>query len=223
MRFKFFILFLLTHFSLFGQHQLPEGFSDIQDSIPNIHVQLKYTTNDNFIGRPIDGYHASKAILSTKAIQALQHVQKELNPMGLGLKVFDAYRPQRAVDHFVHWAKDINDTIVKASFYPNIDKRDLFRDGYIALKSGHSRGSTIDVTLISLSTAKELDMGTSFDFFGEKSNHQYPKLSKLQKKNRKLLRSIMEKHGFKAYEKEWWHYTLEKEPFPDTYFDFPIQ
>lgn len=227
MRHFLFLLLLLTRLPLFAQDiapsALPKGFGDLEKAIPGIVVDIRYTTNNNFLGRPVDGYHAPKAILSTKAIEAVQKIQAELNKEGLGLKVFDAYRPQRAVNHFVRWAKDINDTIAKSAFYPDVDKRNLFKDGFIASRSGHSRGSTIDLTIIDLKTGEELDMGTPFDFFGEQSHHDFAKLSETKKQNRKKLRNIMEKHGFKAYAKEWWHYTLKDEPFPVTYFDFVIE
>ena len=164
-----------------------------------------------------------KAIFTQKATTALQQVEKELNLRGLGLKIYDAYRPQAAVDHFKRWAKDIKDTLMRQEFYPTVDKRLLFKQGYIASKSGHSRGSTIDLTIIDLKTKKELDMGTAFDFLGAESAHDYPKLNNEQKKNRKLLKEVMIKHGFRPYSKEWWHYTLNNEPFKETYFNFKVQ
>jgi D-alanyl-D-alanine dipeptidase len=147
-----------------------------------------------------------------------------LKPYGLGLKIFDAYRPQRAVNHFLRWAKDTKDTKTRAKYYPGIDKRDLFRQDYIAERFGHSRGSTVDVTLTSLAAPHQaLDMGTPFDFFSVASWPDYPGLTAQQRANRLLLQTLMTKHGFKPYPKEWWHFTLGNEPYPDRYFDFPVE
>lgn len=149
-----------------------------------------------------------------------------LAPFGLGLKLFDAYRPQRAVEHFVRWARDVNDLRMKAEFYPGVEKRDLLKEGYIAEKSSHSRGSTVDVTLVPLNAtrpAQALDMGTPFDWFGPESWPNSPAVTPVQRAHRLLLRMVMEKHGFQPYAQEWWHFTLINEPFPGTYFDFPVQ
>ena len=143
--------------------------------------------------------------------------------MGLGLKLFDGYRPQRAVDHFVRWAKIPGDTLMKAQFYPNIPKSELFKKHYISTHSGHSRGSSIDVTLIDFNTCEELDMGSPYDFFGQESWVNYQDITEAQKNNRQLLQGIMLKHNFRNYPKEWWHFTLRWEPFPKTYFDFEIE
>lgn len=202
---------------------LPSGFVYIKDYIPQIEIDLRYCGTDNFLGRPVNGYLKNKAIFTKRATEALMKIEKELNNQNLGLKIFDAYRPQRAVNHFKDWAKAINDTITKHKYYPTVDKRDLFRDGYIASKSGHSRGSTIDLTIIDLTTKKELDMGTIFDFLGPQSAHAYPKLSSSQKKNRQLLNSLMVKYGFKPYSKEWWHYTYINEPYKKTYYNFLVE
>ena len=221
------ILLLYAFFFLHTQAQqattLPKGFVYITDHIPHIQIDLKYCGSHNFIGRPIDGYLFPKAIFTQKATIALAQVEKELNKQGLGLKIFDAYRPQAAVNHFKRWAQDIDDTLMRSEFYPSIDKRMLFKQGYIASKSGHSRGSTIDLTIIDLKSNKELDMGTAFDFFGDKSGHDYPHLTTIQTKNRKLLKSLMSKHGFRPYSKEWWHYTLNNEPFKETYYNFQVK
>jgi len=209
-----------------GQPQtskLPAGFTYVKDIIPNIEVDLRYCNHYNFVGVPVDGYLEPKLILTRRATQALLKVQQELNKSGLGLKVYDGYRPQTAVNHFKRWARAVNDTLTKSIFYPSIDKRILFKSGYIASRSGHSRGSTVDLSIIDLATGKEIDMGGPFDFFGEKSGHSFKGLSPTQKKNRSLLKSILKKYGFNAYDKEWWHYTLADEPFPNTYFDFPVQ
>ena len=199
------------------------GFTDIKKHIANVEVDLRYFGNHNFVGRPIRGYHKEVAILSTKATLALKQVQNELNEQGIGLKIFDAYRPQKSVRDFEKWARRIKDTIAKQEFYPDVDKKDLFKLGYIASKSGHTRGSTIDLTLIDSATKIELDMGSSFDFFGTISHHATAAITKEQKKNRELLRNTMLKYGFKEYSEEWWHYTLKEEPFPNTYFDFNIE
>lgn len=205
---------------------LPKGFVYVDTIIPDLVIELRYHTEHNFVGQQIDGYLKPRCILTREAAEALLHVQKELNPFGLGLKVFDAYRPQQAVDHFVRWAENLDDTRTKAEFYPDIDKGTLFRDGYIAGRSSHSRGSTVDVTLISIqpeTLGKELDMGTGFDFFGPSSWPFFPGISPGRRSNRMLLHLLMKKHGFKPYPEEWWHFTLSDEPFPKTYFNFPVQ
>lgn len=218
-------IFLIINLVCFGQHNnsMPKGFVYVTDYIPHISVDLKYFGKHNFLGKKVDGYEANKVILTERATMALQKIEKELNKEGLGLKVYDAYRPQTAVNHFKRWAKDIKDTLMRKEFYPKVDKRDLFKKGFIASRSGHSRGSTIDLTIIDLKTKKELDMGAPFDFFGEESGHGYPKLNSTQKQNRLKLKKIMEKYGFRAYNKEWWHYTLNNEPYQKTYFDFKIK
>lgn len=225
---KFVFLASLSFILLFApiqqaKSQLPNGFVYVKDIIPHLEVDLRYCGHHNFIGKPIQGYLEPKTILTKKAAEALAKVEKELNKNNMGLKIFDAYRPQTAVNHFVSWAKDIKDTLGKLEFYPTEDKRFLFQKGYIASKSGHSRGSTVDLTIINLPNKQELNMGSAFDFLGEISAHTYTKLDIDQKKNRKLLKSVMEKYGFRAYAKEWWHYTLKDEPFKDKYFDFPVQ
>ena len=205
------------------QAELPKNFSYVKDKIPNIELDLRYYGENNFVGEVIDGYLAPKAILTKKASSALAKVQKELEGFGLGLKVFDAYRPQKAVDHFVRWGRDLGDKRMKAEYYPTVEKKNLFKVGYIAKKSGHSRGSTIDLTLIDLDSKVELDMGSDFDFFGERSWVKYKMIRGEQKANRMLLNFVMLKHGFKAYKQEWWHFTLKNEPFKKTYFDFNVQ
>lgn len=202
---------------------IPKGFVYISDHIPTITLELRYYCSDNFVGTHIDGYTANKGILSKPATLALQKVQERLKQEGLGIKVFDAYRPQQAVDHFRRWARDVNDTLMKQDYYPNVDKKDLFRLGYIATKSRHSSGSTVDVTLIDLNTQEELDMGSSYDFFGKISWVSYEDLTEEQLKNRRLLQDVMLQYGFRNYPKEWWHFTLKGEPFYDHYFDFPIE
>lgn len=217
------LLALSLLFSCATQREVPHSFVNLKEQIPNLEIDLRYYGSHNFLGRPVKGYEANKVFISREAASALVQIQKELNAQGLGIKVFDAYRPQQAVNNFKEWALDIADTAAKKEFYPDVDKRNLFKLGYIAEKSGHSRGSTIDLTIINLKDKKELDMGTGFDYFGEPSHHDYSNLSPQQKANRKLLKDIMEKHGFKSIEEEWWHYTLKNEPFKDQYFDFKVK
>lgn len=202
--------------------KLPANFVDVAGRIPGIEVDVRYFGDDNFVGSRIEGYNSAKIFITTPAADALTLVQSELNAFGLGLKIFDGYRPQRAVDHFVRWAKDLSDTRMQARYYPTVDKENLFRDGYIAERSGHSRGSTLDLTMVTLSTDQELDMGSGWDFFDPKSWPSSSAVTAIQRENRMLLRSTMVKHGFIPLTEEWWHFTLEDEPFPDTYFDFEI-
>ncbi len=217
------LLALSLLFSCATQREVPNSFVNLKKQIPNLEIDLRYYGSHNFLGRPVKGYEANKVFISKEAANALVQIQKELNQQGLGIKVFDAYRPQQAVNNFKEWALDIADTAAKKEFYPDVDKRNLFKLGYIAEKSGHSRGSTIDLTIVNLKDKNELDMGTGFDYFGEPSHHDYSNLSTQQKNNRKLLKDIMEKHGFKSIEEEWWHYTLKNEPFKDQYFDFKVR
>ncbi|MGD9972297.1 MAG: M15 family metallopeptidase [Desulfatirhabdiaceae bacterium] len=204
---------------------MPDGFVYLSDIDSDIAVELRYYTSDNFLGQPVNGYLAPRCILTRPTALALKKIQEELKPFGLGLKVFDAYRPQQAVDHFVAWAKDIDDTRMKQAYYPNVEKQNLFRDGYIAAKSAHSRGSTVDLTIISLLNPPHvaLDMGSGFDFFGPESWPDNPNLTPAQRSHRMLLQTLMKKHGFEPYDKEWWHFRLIDEPFPATWFNFPVQ
>ncbi len=221
------IVLVVLLVSYFGNAQesnnLPEGFDCVQSIIPSIQVELRYFGSHNFIGQAIDGYNKPVAILSSRSIVALKKVQDELLNYNLSIKIFDAYRPQRAVNHFVRWAKVLNDTVGKNEFYPNVKKKDLFIEGYIAARSGHSRGSTLDMTLIDRHTEIELDMGSPWDFFGKESWVAHEDLSAQQRSNRMLLQTIMKKHGFNNYPKEWWHFTLKDESFPETYFDFVVE
>lgn len=205
---------------------LPPGFAYVDEIIPGIKLEMRYYTANNFVGRRIDGYLQPKCILTAKAAAALKGVQDELAPVGLGLKIFDAYRPQRAVDDFVHWAQDLNDLRMKDEFYPEVEKKNLFKEKYIATKSSHSRGSTVDLTIVALTGAAAgsgLDMGSEFDLFGPRSWPTSLAVPPAARAHRILLQVLMKKHGFAAYPQEWWHFTLEDEPFPNTYFDFPIQ
>jgi D-alanyl-D-alanine dipeptidase len=202
----------------------PDGFVYLDEVIPTIKQDIRYFGVNNFVGRPVHGYHANRAILTKLAALALKAVQEELNKFGLGLLVFDAYRPQQAVDDFVAWSKDDKDTKSKVVNYPRVPKNSLISEGFIAEYSGHSRGSTIDLTIVSGSAPfQQLDMGTQFDFFGPESWPNYSGISSQQRANRLLLQNIMVKHNFKPYPQEWWHFTLNNEPFPETYFNFPVR
>jgi D-alanyl-D-alanine dipeptidase len=202
---------------------IPDGFVSLEESVPSLLIELRYSTTDNFVGEIIDGYRNPKIVLTLETVNALNKVQNELNKQDIGLKIFDGYRPQKAVNHFIRWAKKLNDTLKKEKYYPMVRKDKLFEEGYVAERSGHSRGSTVDVTLIRIDTlnyGQELDMGSEWDYFGVKSWTNYDSISSLQKENRRLLQDVMIKFGFKPYSKEWWHFTLENEPFSKTYFDF---
>lgn len=220
---RLYFLFLFLVCSACAQNNLPSGFVYVHEEISDIVIDAKYFSSHNFIGKPVDGYKKNTAILSKEATRALIKVQSSLKEMGFGLKLFDAYRPQQSVNHFVRWAKVAEDTLMKSEFYPQISKSELFKQGYIASKSGHTRGSTVDVTIIDLESGNELDMGSCFDFFGSESHAFYRKITNQQKENRMLLRREMLKKGFKPYDNEWWHFTLEKEPFPKTYFNFTVK
>ena len=197
------------------------GFVILSEVAPDIIQEIRYYSTYNFVGERIDGYEKPRALMTIEAAQALKKVSDDVMKMGYRLKIYDAYRPQMAVDHFVRWAENISDVRMKKYFYPNVDKRNLFSEGYIAEKSGHTRGSTVDLTLFDMNTGKELDMGGTFDYFGELSHPDYKgELTAQQLKNRKILRDAMIKNGFKPIDTEWWHFTLENEPYPDTYFTF---
>ena len=189
---------------------------------PDIVQEIRYYTSYNFVGERITGYEEPIAILSKEAAAALQLVSADLKAKGYRLKIYDAYRPQRAVDHFVRWGKALEDTRMKSCFYPEVDKKNLFRDGYIDARSGHSRGSTVDLTIINMQTGKEVDMGGVFDYFGELSHPSYTNITEEQKANRKILADAMIARGFKPLDTEWWHFTLKDEPYPNKYFDFKV-
>ena len=198
------------------------GFVLLSDYIPGIVQEIRYFSTYNFVGDRIDGYEEPCSLLTLQAARALKSVSNEAAVMGYRLKIFDTYRPARAVKHFVLWGIDDLDTKMKPFFYPDLQKQDLFAQGYIASKSSHSRGSTVDLTLLDISTGKELDMGSPFDFFSEVSHPDYKGVTDEQYDNRMSLRKIMVRSGFVPIDCEWWHFTLEDEPFPDTYFDFPV-
>lgn len=200
----------------------PADFVDAATVVPGLVVEMRYAGKHNFVGRPIDGYQAPRCLLTREAAHALAAVARDVAPRGLAVKVFDCYRPTRAVADFVRWARDLKDQKMKAEFYPNVDKRTLFRDGYIATRSGHSRGSTMDLTLAK-ADGSELDMGTHFDFFSPKSWTADPRVGAAAHANRMLLADAMRRHGFAGYFREWWHFTLRSEPFPDTYFNFVVK
>ena len=220
-------LFILICFSLnINSQELPPGFTILKEVVPDLIVDLRYGTYENFIGNPINGYVSNKAVGTNELAAALKKAQKVFNSYNLGIKIYDSYRPQRAVNDFIKWSKVQSDTISKANYYPKLKKNTLFDLGFIAKKSGHTRGSTVDLTLIYIRGNKkgeELDMGGPWDFFGDLSNYSFLKISEEQKQNRKLLRKTLINSGFVPYEKEWWHFTLKDEPFPDTYFNFVVK
>lgn len=226
-----FLLALVTFIgcSSAGPSNVPSlnGFVNLADYMErydeSLMVDVRYFSADNFVGAKVDGYQAPKIYVAREAARALLSVQKALVEQGMGLKVFDAYRPQQAVDHFVRWAKDLDDVRMKAKYYPSVDKQNLFSDGYIAARSGHSRGSTVDLTIISNANNSELDMGTSWDFFDPLSWPSSDQVTAKQKANRDFLRDLMVEAGFRPLQEEWWHFTLENEPYPDQYFDFIVR
>lgn len=201
---------------------MEKGFVFLDEVIPGIRWDAKYATWDNFTGKPVDGYDVNRIVATEELAYALKEVQKEANQMGYGLLVWDAYRPQRAVDNFIRWAAEPEDGRRKEIHYPSIKREELLSQGYVAAKSSHSRGSAIDLTLYSLKTNEMLQMGTCFDFMDVKSHHTCETVSKEEKENRQLLCDLMTRHGFVLYENEWWHYNLKEEPYPETYFDFPL-
>ena len=199
------------------------GFVSITDVVPDVILEIRYFSTFNFIGDRVDGYDEPIALLTSQAASALKLASDEFIKLGYRLKIYDAYRPQMAVDHFVRWAKNLEDQRMKQVFYPGVPKDKLFELGFIAEHSGHSRGSTVDLTLFDMSRGCDVDMGGYFDFFGDISHYDHPDLSASQRKNRALLRDIMVNAGFAPYEYEWWHFTLAHEPYPDTYFGFPVR
>lgn len=224
---------------------LPPGFVFLSDVVPTIIENSRYFTADNFLGRSVTGYNTSKIICTKEAARALKEVHEELESKGYKLVVYDGYRPQRAVDEFGKWSQNPSDQVSKPLYYPTIDKQYIFELGYIAAKSGHSRGSTFDLTIIpqneklqpievsqrTLNNGETIpflddntaDMGSSFDLFHEVSHHDTPLINQEQSDRRNLLREVMESKGFNEYPQEWWHYTLENEPYPETYFDFVVE
>jgi len=203
--------------------EIPDDFVDVAEIVPGVLVEGRYAGYHNFVGEPIDGYEAERCLLTRPAAAALARVQDELKPFDFGLKIFDCYRPARAVAEFLRWAADAEDTRMKEAFYPGLDKPELFAKGYIAERSGHTRGSTVDLTLVTLPARIEVYMGTGFDFFSERSWPNDPAQPVEARANRLMLASVMKLHGFEPHPYEWWHFTLADEPYPDTYFDFPVR
>ena len=200
----------------------PSGFVLLADYVPGIIQEIRYYSTYNFIGDRIDGYEQPCALLTREAARALKSVSMEMNVRGYRLKVFDAYRPVTAVKHFVLWGIEDLDLRMKPFFYPDLEKQELFAKGYIASKSSHSRGSTIDLTLLDMSTGMEVDMGSPFDMFSEISHPDNKDVTEEQYENRMILQDTMVRNGFEPFECEWWHFTLNGEPYPDTYFGFPV-
>jgi len=217
-------------------------FVTLTDAVPDAILEIRYYGTYNFVGQRIDGYEQPTALLTRQAAKALKTVSDNVMAQGYRLKIYDAYRPQRGVDHFVRWAANVEDTLMKPYFYPDLDKSVLFEQEYIMEKSGHTRGSTVDLTLFDMQTEKELDMGGTFDWFGPEShpdfcgnpetgeytgdNSKSPtgrSITEEQFRHRMILRKAMLEGGFKALDSEWWHFTLRDEPFPDTYFTFPVR
>jgi D-alanyl-D-alanine dipeptidase len=198
------------------------GLVDILSRVPDARVTMRYASEDNLVGAVVDGYERPRCLLSPAAADALAGVQAELRSFGLSILMFDCYRPQRAVDHFVRWSSDPADHKTRARYYPNEDKAKMFEKGYIDRRSGHSRGSTVDISLVD-AEGKELDMGTGWDFMDPSSATEYPALPETARRNRLMLKSLMAAHGFRNYAGEWWHYTLDQEPWPDRYFDVPVR
>ena len=217
------------------------GFVKVGEVIPDLILEVRYYSSYNFVGERIDGYHAPIVMMTRESADSLRAVSEECKALGYRLKVYDAYRPQCAVDHFVRWASDVSDVAMRPYFYPEVDKSRLFEEEYIMAKSGHTRGSTVDLTLFDMATGKDVDMGGVFDWFGIESHPDFcgnpdtgeydaaaaaaaPRgITAEQFANRMLLRSLMVRHGFKTLDSEWWHFTLKDEPYPDTYFEFPLE
>ena len=202
----------------------PSGFVVLADYVPGVIQEIRYYSTYNFIGDRIDAYEEPCALITKEAARALKSVSNEMNVQGYRLKIFDAYRPATAVKHFVLWGIEDLDLRMKPYFYPDLEKQELFIKGYIASQSSHSRGSTVDLTLLDMTTGKEIDMGSPFDLFSEISHPDYrgPEVTEEQYRNRMILQNVMVRNGFQPIDCEWWHFTLENEPYPDTYFDFPV-
>ena len=205
-----------------NNYEIPTGFVAVREVAPLVLQELRYATSYNFIGRPVDGYQSGCAYLAREASQALRDASEDALRRGWLLKIYDAYRPQRAVDHFNRWVLDEADTAMKPWFYPNVEKADLYALDFLGRRSSHSKGSAVDLTLFDPRAGRDADMGGPFDFFGPISNFHYEGLTPDQAERRALLRRIMTDHGFEPLESEWWHFRLIDEPFPDTWFDFEI-
>ncbi len=201
---------------------LPEGFVYLSEALPDAKFDVRYATAHNFTGKVVDGYLSDNISATGKAAEALQKVSADVQKKGYGLLIYDAYRPKRAVDFFIQWSNQPEDNLTKDEFYPDFAKQDLFKLGYLAKRSAHSKGSTIDLTLFYLKTGEVVDMGSNYDFLGPISNHGTTLITEEQTRNRNILKEAMTAAGFKALRTEWWHYQLINEPFPDTFFDFVI-
>lgn len=201
----------------------PGDFVDISKEIPGIKTEVRYFTGDNFVGERIDGYEEELILVTKKTAEALKRVQNQLVESGYGLKIFDGYRPKQAVAHFIRWGQEEEDFKTKEQYYPEITRQEIFEKGFICKKSAHTRGSTVDLTVIDIRTGFELDMGGSFDYFSEVSFSDYDHLNIEQSKNRVQLKYLMRSEGFEPLLEEWWHFTLVEETYPTTYFDFPIR
>lgn len=201
----------------------PSGFVVLTDVVPDVLLEMRYYSTFNFVGTRVDGYDEPIALMTREAAQALKEVSDEAMSLGYRIKIWDTYRPQMAVDHFCRWGENVSDTLTKRYFYPYLDKDVVFDQGYIARRSGHSRGSVADLTLVDMKTGRDLDMGYGFDWFGGESHPDYKGITEEQYNNRMLLRKLMLKHGFLPIEEEWWHFVLKDEPYPDTYFTFPVR
>ncbi|RHW76496.1 M15 family metallopeptidase [Colwellia sp. RSH04] len=218
-----FVLSFTMSFYCDANQSIPNDFVTINTFIPEALFDIKYHSKDNFVGEVIDGYNADKCILHKAAANALMSAYRQARDAKLNLKIFDCYRPQRAVNHFIRWVNDLNNTATKHNYYPNLAKNSLLGP-YIAAKSGHSRGSTLDLTLVKKVNGQwqELDMGSAFDLFDPLSNTENSNISELQRKNRLLLKKIMIEAGFLDYDMEWWHFTLKNQAYPNHYFDFEV-
>lgn len=202
---------------------MKKEFVFLDEVLSEVRWDAKYATWDNFTGKPVDGYEVNRVAGTTALADALQQTTRQAGALGYGLLLWDGYRPQCAVNCFLRWSRQPEDGRTKERYYPNIDRRAMIEEGYVAAKSSHSRGSAIDLTLYRLDTGALVAMGSGFDFMDERSHHASTNISQAEARNRRLLRSIMENSGFEPYAHEWWHYMLKNEPFPNDYFDFPIE
>lgn len=201
---------------------MKNGFAFLDELLPGVRWDSKYATWDNFTGKPVDGYEVNRIVVSDAMANALRQAKERASLLGYGLLILDGYRPQRAVNSFLRWSAQPEDGSTKAAYYPNIERSEMISKGYIATRSGHSRGSAVDLTLYRLDTDALLPMGSSFDFMDERSHHTSNAVSSHEAENRQILCALMEASGFEPFAYEWWHYVLKNEPYPTTYFDFPI-
>ena len=199
-----------------------DGFAFVDERVPGVRWDAKYATWDNFTGKPVDGYRVNRIVGTTALCTALARARRAAAAAGFGLLLWDGYRPQRAVDCFLRWSEQPEDGRTKLRHYPNIERPAMVADGYVAARSGHSRGSTIDLTLFELGSGELAQMGGGYDLMDAVSHHGATAITAQQAANRERLRAIMAACGFDSYAREWWHYTLTEEPYPETYFDFPI-